>query len=91
MNATVKCDSDGDGLAETDASDEGLESVIVPIIFGIIFVVGFIGRAATSCVASVTGLLSLTSSVLVCLVSTGAVCPLVSPMCTVLHQAVMQL
>ena len=37
MNATVKCDSDGDGLAETDASDEGLESVIVPIIFGIIF------------------------------------------------------
>ena len=46
MNATVKCDSDGDGLAETDAADEGLESIIVPIIFGIIFVVGFIGNLA---------------------------------------------
>ena len=46
MNATVRCDSDGDGLAETDAADEGLESIIVPIIFGIIFVVGFIGNLA---------------------------------------------
>ena len=46
MNATVKCDSDGDGMAERDASEDGLESVLVPIIFGIIFVVGFIGNLA---------------------------------------------